>query len=99
MADYILTQKSVEDLAIIWNYTFDAWSENQADIYYRTLLDSFQLIADNPYIGKSYMEIQEDLFGLKVNRHIVFYRQSSYKPIEIIRILHVKMDLENRVKE
>ena len=34
MARYKLTNKAVEDLAQIWNYTFNKWSENQADTYY-----------------------------------------------------------------
>lgn len=33
MAKYNLTKKAVEDLTKIWNYTFDTWSENQADAY------------------------------------------------------------------
>ncbi len=31
MAKYKLTNKAVKDLANIWNYTFEAWSERQAD--------------------------------------------------------------------
>ena len=38
MAKYLLTNKAVEDLADIWNYTFDVWSEKQADAYYNMLL-------------------------------------------------------------
>ena len=34
MASFHLTNKAVEDLAEIWNYTIDKWSENQADHYY-----------------------------------------------------------------
>ena len=33
MAKYKLTNKAVEDLSDIWNYTFDHWSERQADFY------------------------------------------------------------------
>ncbi|RLC87435.1 MAG: type II toxin-antitoxin system RelE/ParE family toxin, partial [Chloroflexi bacterium] len=41
------------------------------------------------------------LFGLRVGRHIVFYRKIQFegKEIEITRILHERMDLKNRVKE
>ncbi len=35
MANYILTNKAVEDLSEIWNYTFDFWSENQSEYYSR----------------------------------------------------------------
>jgi len=54
MANYILTNKAVDDLSSIWNYTFDFWSEQQADIYYNMLLVSFQRIADTPNLGKNY---------------------------------------------
>lgn len=33
MPKYILTNKAVEDLSTIWNYTFEVWSETQADKY------------------------------------------------------------------
>ena len=31
MAKYHLTNQAVQDLSDIWNYTFDNWSEEQAD--------------------------------------------------------------------
>ena len=40
MPGYILTNKAVEDLSTIWNYTFETWSETQADKYYIMLLNS-----------------------------------------------------------
>ena len=33
MAKYSLTNKAVEDLTNIWDYTFEKWNENQADKY------------------------------------------------------------------
>ncbi len=30
MAKFKLTNKAVEDLSKIWEYTFEVWSENQA---------------------------------------------------------------------
>lgn len=99
MAKYELTNETVEDLSNIWDYTFDNWSENQADRYFKMLLDTCQDIADNPELGKNYDGITSDLFGLKSNRHIIFYRKLTNKPIEITRILHERMDLRNRITE
>lgn len=48
MAKYKLTNKAVEDLSKIWDYTFEVWSENQADKYYEILISTCQDIADNP---------------------------------------------------
>ena len=33
MANHVLTTKAIEDLSIIWNYTWEVWSEKQADKY------------------------------------------------------------------
>ncbi len=99
MADFKLTKKAVEDLKDIWNYTFDQWSERQADKYYKSLLEGCKEIANNPKIGKNYHDVTDDLFGYKTNRHIIFYRVLIDKPIEITRILHGRMDLQNRLNE
>lgn len=99
MAEFKLTNKAVEDLAQIWKYTFEVWTENQADKYYESLISNFQEIADNPGLGKRYEEITENLFGMKANRHIIFYRILKENSVEITRILHEKMDLKKRITE
>ncbi len=100
MARFIVTNKAVEDLTNIWNYTFVNWSENQADIYYKLIIESFQEIAKNPKIGKHYSIVEKDIMGYKVNKHIVFYRLISEdeNTIEITRILHSMMDIKLRIK-
>lgn len=37
MAKVILRQEAIDDLNDIWDYTFDKWSEKQADKYYTTI--------------------------------------------------------------
>ena len=99
MAKYRFTNKAVEDLSDIWNYTFDVWSEKQADLYYEILIKSCQGIAKNQNFGKAYEGILEGLCGYKVNKHVIFYRIISNEEIEIVRILHESMDLKNRICE
>ena len=99
MAKYNLTKKAVEDLSDIWNYTFEYWSEAQADKYYKMLLDNFTDISNNPDLGKSYNEVTINLKGLRVNRHIIFYRKLNPDLVEIMRILHERMDLKNRISD
>ena len=99
MAAYKLTNKAVDDLNQIWEYTIYKWSERQADSYYNLLLESCQNIADNPNLGKNYEGIKREIFGFKTNRHIIFYRKTSDKYVEITRILHESMDLKNRMGE
>jgi toxin ParE1/3/4 len=97
MAEFRLTNKAVEDLSTIWDYTFEVWSERQADKYYESLISNCQEIADNPLLGKNYVGITQNLFGMRTNRHIIFYRTLNENYVEITRILHERMDLKKRI--
>ena len=97
MSEYKLTNKAVQDLSQIWEYTFEIWSENQANKYYEILISNCQEIANNPDVGKNYDEITPGLLGLKTNRHIIFYRILDENYIEITRILHERMDLKSKL--
>lgn len=99
MVRYRLTNKAVEDLSDIWSYTLETWSEKQADLYYKMLIKSCEDISKRPESGKNYEEIIENLYGFRTNRHIIFYRIISREEIEIIRILHGRMDLKTRIRE
>ena len=97
MAKYYLTNKAVEDLTEIWNYTYEQWSERQADNYYQMLLDNCGDISENPDLGKNYEGITPNLLGLQTNRHIIFYRKIDSGVVEITRIIHGRMDLKIRM--
>lgn len=97
MANYTLTNKAVEDLSTIWDYSFEVWSESQADKYYYMLLDHCQDLADGRISGKKYIEIGNEIFGAKAGQHIIFYKKVKNK-IEVARILHGRMDLKNQMK-
>ena len=99
MANYIITNKAVEDLTKIWDYTYETWSENQADKYYNELLEVCQTLANNQDFGKNYEEISLEIFGYTSGQHIIFYRKLSENEIEITRFLHSRMDLKNKIQE
>jgi len=97
MAAFYLTNKAVEDLNDIWEYTIKTWSENQAEKYYLLLMNSCQDLAERPERGKSYDMIAKNVFGYKVGEHIVFYSIVSASEIEILRILYGVMDLKSKI--
>lgn len=99
MASYRLTNKATEDLTRIWNYTVDTWSENQADHYFHLLLDSCQDLADGRVAGKQYEGICTGLLGKKAGKHIIFYRIVNRNVVEIVRILHERMNLKKHIRE
>ncbi len=99
MSKYILSQMAVDDLTQIWNYTYVVWTESQADKYYFDLLKDCQNLAQNQLLGKNYNEIKDMLLGYPSGQHLIFYRVLDNDKIEIIRILHAKMDLKNRMQD
>ncbi|NBC24281.1 MAG: type II toxin-antitoxin system RelE/ParE family toxin [Bacteroidetes bacterium] len=99
MARVILRQEAIDDLNDIWDYTFENWSETQADKYYSSVKLACNQIGQNPELGRIYNYVNENILGLKVGRHIIFYHLISNDEVEIIRTLHERMDLENRLDE
>ncbi len=99
MAKYQLSVKAVEDLSGIWDYTYETWSEARADKYYRMLLDACEQLAHKPEKGKKYDEVYPDILGYKAGEHIIFYQAVSATGIEVVRILHSRMDIKTRMSE
>ena len=99
MPKYHLSNKAVEDLTKIWEYTFEIWSEEQADNYYEDLISNCQKLGENQFLGRNYTEVNDEIFGFKSDQHLIFYRIVNDNEIEIIRFLHSKMDLKNKIQE
>ena len=97
MLKFYLSNKAVEDLNEIWDYTVKTWSENQAEIYYSLLMDSCQELANKPSQGNSYDVVEKNVLGFKTVEHIIFYQIVSLKEIEVVRILHGMMDMKNHL--
>lgn len=99
MASIVFRQAAIDDLNDIWNYTVEEWSEKQADRYYASLKFACTQIGINPELGKEYEEIKSNVYGLRTGKHIIFYQIISEQEIEILRILHERMDLITRMSK
>lgn len=97
MSKYFLSNKAVDDLSKIWDYTYEVWSESQADKYYYELLKDCQELSENQTLGRNYIEIE--VYGHKSGQHIIFYRILNNQEIEIVRFLHSRIDLKIRIQE
>ena len=95
---YKISQQALFDLNDIWEYTFHKWSKEQADRYYNLIFDEIEYISENSHLGISYEHIRKNYRASKIKSHLVFYRIEN-KSIEIIRILHQRMDLKRRLEK
>ena len=96
---YSISEKANQDIEKIWLYTLENWSLEQADRYYNLILDEIEFISENFESGKSADYIKKGYRSSIVKSHIIFYKKSSSNIVEIIRVLHQKMDIENRIDE
>jgi toxin ParE1/3/4 len=97
--NFILSKKAVEDLSEIWEYTIQIWSEAQADKYYFMLLGVCLDLANGKVSARKYPEIHSEILGTKAGQHIIFFRHVGKSTIEVVRILHSRMDLRSRIEE
>jgi toxin ParE1/3/4 len=95
-----LSRKAEEDLEGIWLYTLKTWSKEQADRYLSLIFDEIEFLSINPKTGQEIDHIRKNYRYSKVKSHLIFYKhKKSDDIIEVIRILHERMDLENRISE
>lgn len=95
-----ISKEAQIDLESIWLYTFETWSKEQADRYFNLIFEEIEYLTQNPTSGKDYSHIREGYYRSKVKSHFIFYRINLKENVlEIIRILHQQMDIENRLGE
>jgi toxin ParE1/3/4 len=66
------------------------WGRAQTIRYRQRLQDCFQLLADNPSIGRRCDSIHPDLRRFEHGKHVVFYL-SLPGEVLIVRVLHQQM--------
>lgn len=88
-----LTAKARDDLKSIGRYTEETWGREQRNKYLTQLDACFHALAREPQKGRPCDYIREGYLKHHIGRHLIFYHQSG-DGIEIVRILHDRMDVE-----
>lgn len=91
MAAYSLSEKAVSDLDGIYEYTILNFGLEQAQAYLVGLHERFQILADNPGIGRSAAQLAPGLRRHEYQSHIIFYIPKGQSAL-IVRVLHTHMD-------
>jgi toxin ParE1/3/4 len=99
MTGYILSFEALEDINDIWMYTAEKWSVEQADRYYNLIFDEIEYIVENFEMARDFSRIKKDYRYTKVKSHLIFFKKADSNLIEIVRVLHEKMDIENRLTD
>ena len=94
---YLLSPAAQADLEQIWDYTHDRWGVDQAEEYLRELQHAIDLAAANPRIGHACNEIRPGYRKLAAGSHTLFYRVTADDLIDVVRILHQRMDVDRHL--
>jgi len=93
---YTLSPKALSDIDEIWHYTENRWGVGQAEKYIRQLARDMRAIAAKPALARPCPEVRDGYSKFKSGSHMLFIRQKK-EGIEVIRILHERMDFEQRL--
>lgn len=91
MVEYRLAPAAEGDLEVIWAYTVQQWSVEQAHRYIDILTATFAALAQSPKTAQACDHIRPGYRCSRVERHMVYFRITEYGNA-IIRVLHDRMD-------
>ena len=96
MAGYALSPAARLDLEEIWEYTAGRWGETQAERYTRDIQVACEALGDGTERGRSAEDVGAGYRKLAVGSHVMYFRFRSDR-VEIVRILHQRMDVARRI--
>ncbi len=91
---FVLTNKAALDLKSIAIYTQNTWGVRQRNRYLSSIDKSFHALAADRMKGQDCGEIRNGYRKYRVAKHVIFFREIDTDLIEIVRILHERMDIE-----
>lgn len=92
-----LSDQAQADFDEIGLYTKENWGIGQAEKYLTQLDQTFWILADTPNLGRDCGDLRPGLLSITCNRHIIFFRRSPAGTVEILRILHQRMDFQRHL--
>lgn len=91
------TRPAIRDLAEIGRYSRDTWGEQQARRYQAAMTTRLEWLCHNRSLWRDRPEIFDGVYTYPEQHHVIVFRNCDVG-IEILRILHRRMDLVSAVK-
>jgi toxin ParE1/3/4 len=90
MAKYHLTREARADVSDIGGFSVKRWGREQAKAYLSGLMNTINLVAQNPAIGTCRLELGSDIFSFPHISHVIYYTFVK-EQLFVIGILHKRM--------
>ena len=90
------TRQADDDLIDIYLYGYDRFGPAQAENYYADLIETFQVLADTPFMCPERPEFVPPVRIHHHGRHLIVYTVET-DHILIVRVLHDRVDLPRHI--
>ena len=87
---YRLSVLAEQDLEEVWSYVAEAASLATADRLIDAIIDRFELLAEQPRMGRLRPEFDAGVRSFTVENHVIYYRHDE--DVVIARVLHGRRD-------
>ena len=96
MPRFRIKAAAINDLKCIAKFTEKTWGQAQRNKYLADFDQAFHQLADNNELGKVCDYLQTGYSAFPIGSHVIFYKISGRQCIDIIRVLHKRMDVSSR---
>lgn len=83
---------AIDDLEGIWRFSAERWGADQADRYLDGLHDACSSLAEGRIFGRE-VTVRPGYLKFVIGSHAVYYLDGGAQ-LNIIRVLHVRQDVE-----
>lgn len=94
MKRWHLTVAARIDMTGIWDYTDDRWGEAQAERYVRQIEHDLTAAAN----GSPLIYPLDKVWRIKSGHHVCIFQKMPDGDIEVIRVLHERMDVRSALE-
>jgi len=97
MSRVVLSPKAKADLSDLWDYTYSVWSVEQAEKYVRELWAAMQEQTLDLTKSVDIGDVRKGYKKVRSGSHAIFFKVTRDGVVEVVRILHQKMDFDRHL--
>jgi toxin ParE1/3/4 len=97
MSEVIFPPKAKVDLSDIWDYTYAEWDADQAEKYVRDLWATMQEQTQDLTKSVDIGDVRKAYRKVRPGSHVIFFKVPKAGVVDVVRILHQKMDFDRHI--
>ncbi|MDR0702330.1 MAG: type II toxin-antitoxin system RelE/ParE family toxin [Azoarcus sp.] len=95
MKSLVFSPAAQADMENIWDYTVTHWGLTQADNYTDDIRDACNALASGDRQGRP-VDVRPGYLKYLIGSHVVYFRDYATR-LEVVRILHNRMDVDRHL--